>query len=322
MKNLRWSGLLLAVLCLASCSNNESDSNSSTAVTTTLVGDFNFIAQDTKSPQHSAVNASTSIMPADTTTYATDIYGAPIVDTTQSTSISAGEDDIIDIPADTTAPVYVSPEEISTFVDYSTDVSLRIGKDIYVSVPYALLQTCTDLDTFMDNTRVAYNLVSEEDKAKPEIQKQRYASGTCLHLDESKMYIDGYGMGYWIKCFSSAIEDVKAPTMDMFNLGKIAGNLSSVTKSYSKLGELLSNFENDYYYKAVYSIADLKNNANIDARAVIMYDKATSSASTCIVYINKAYYVPSGLEDLDFIASSVRYSVVVPDNLATIDTGF
>lgn len=298
------ASLLAAVLLLTGC-NKGDDTSPVTESTDVPVGDFNFI-DNTPQTTRGAVD---TVDPTDSGSTGGDI----------AVTTATNEDGEPVEP-----PVIESVEEenpvadvVSDYVDIASNYSLRLGKNVYVSVPMSLFEKTCDLDTFLNNFREVRTLTTDTNYDNKALMEKTYQHGTCLFMDESRLYVEGVGMGYMCQNKGGSLAIAKGPSMNTFNLGKLTSELgSNLNSSYNKLGELVSSEETEYYYKAVYKIADLEAIEDIDARAMLCFDKTTYSLTTAIVYKNS--YCAEDTFDLDVIAESFRFQGTMPDNLAAI----
>lgn len=305
-RKLKIFAIFISIALLAGCSHSDNTS-SQPVVTTPPVGDFNFIDQK---PVSSVDMPSTSPSVSTDSGYTDNInvdipaVTGTIADGSTDESPSAQESEIIDTR-------YVSP-----YVDLSTNSSIHIGSDVYVSIPQSIIEKQCGLDVFLESYRAAHTLIPEEDYADIGVINNIYAEGTCVSIDNSTLYINGEGIGYWCKCVDSTIDIAKAPDIRLFNLGTLKGRNGSISASYQALGNKLDSEENDFFYRAVYAIQDLEG-TTVDGRAVLIFNKETSALSTCLIYLNKTYCLDTSA-NIELLAGSVRFSTTAPDNLISL----
>lgn len=298
------ASLLVSVLLLTGCNDNK-ETPSDTESVEEPVGDFNFVDN---TPQTTRGTADT-VDPVDS-----GVTGDDIAVTTATDEDGEPAESIIVESAEADNPV---ADVVSDYVDIASNYSLRLGKNVYVSVPMSLFEKTCDLDTFLTNFREVRTLTTDTNYDNKALMEKTYQHGTCLYMDESRLYMEGIGMGYMCQNKGGSLAIAKGPSMNTFNLGKLTSALgNNLNSSYNKLGELISSEETEYYYKAVYKIADLEDIEDIDARAMLCFDKTTYSLTTAIVYKNS--YCTEDTFDLDVITESFRYQGTIPDNLAAI----
>lgn len=314
MRRLKLIVAMLAITMLVSGCNKSEDITAQPETTTPPVGDFNFIAQGTTS------STVTPVSPGNTTDVGQDANmggsngeGAGITPDMDTQSQATEQPNNQQQTPEEEEPgiVYISPYE-----DLSSNLSIQIGDDVYVSVPSSIMETTCGLDLFLETYRLAHTLVNEEDYGDKDVVASVYKNGTCLDINNSTLYINGQGIGYWCKNIQGSMDLASSPTISLFNLGKLKGAKGSMNARYSELGEKLDSEDNDYFYKAIYTIKDVEGTAT-QARAVLIYNKQTSAISTCLIYLNSEYCADT-TANIDLLASSVRFSTVAPDNYVTL----
>lgn len=298
MKNISKLLIIFCLLSLTACSSGTTSDNSSKPV-----GDFKFI-QDSDE---------------ETTT-------ATIKDTPTSRSDGIVSGDVISSP-DTSIP----PEENSSsseensdyttkFKDLAGNSSIQIGKNIYISLPSLLFQKTGTLDEYIEQARLTLAMREPEDFWLSDVQKELHSNTNAyFYYNTDSLFISSAGLVCTCKN-TTGIE--KNPSISDFNLGTMTSEHSSdisFTYSFSELGDLISESDEDKYYSAVYNIADVADDASRKAKAVFIYDKTTTAS--CLITVQT---IPELLKeqkiaaDLDFIVSSVRFSTTPPDNLVAL----
>lgn len=284
----------MGIVCaLTACSRGGETESTSSEPT---VGDFNFIQQ------------------------------APVTSSSSSgmqVSVSGGDGEVsggLPISPDTSIELETSePAEESGYKDLSTNSSLQLGANVYVSIPTAQVYPCCTLDEFLRSSRVAYNLVPETQWNTLPIQKEAYKYGSCVHSEETRMLIEGIGFSYWCTNQESSLDVAKSPSIGLFNLGTLtADSGETYASSYRKLGELQDEEETDFYYRAVYTIADVDNLSAVEAYAALIFDKGTNTLATCLIATSNLYKETGATFTADIAISSFRYSTVTPENLMRI----
>lgn len=308
---------IICLACLiALLTGCASEASTSSSESTLPAGDFNFIAQQTE-PVHTTGTAPSS--PAEISGQTGSELPSDVDVPIESTEWQgeSEEDPISDVPSSEntgTTASYVSP-----FEDLSTTVSMQIGANVYISVPVSLTEEPIDLSAFVESMRLAHTLVSSADYGDPEVVKNVYSAGTCFNVADNSLYIDGLGVFYWCRSFASSLDEAKSPTISLFNLGKLTDGTTSLEYSYKALGDMIDSTENDLFYRAVYLVNDVEKLGipELACRAVLVYDKLTGSASTCLLCVDKRYCEDTSA-DIEFLTSGVRYSSVAPDMLVRI----
>lgn len=297
MRKIAFLLSLISVLCtLTACSKQDEDSAVSEEP---QVGDFDFIEQ-APITQTTTSGMSVSIDREDKEVEG-DIVDVPSTDSTEETS-----------EPEATTPVFETV--ISGYKDLSTNVSLQLGANVYVSIPESQVSPCCSLDIYLDNERAATNLVSQDSWDSLDVQKKIYKSGSCVHTEASKMMITGLGFYYGITNKASDLETAKSPSIAYFNLGNLTSeNGATFSRNYSSLGDLQFEEETDYYYRAVYEI---DNSETAKIYAALIFDKQTDTTTTCLIStVNALYEEPGGTFPADIAVDSFRYSTEAPENL-------
>lgn len=298
MKNISKLLLVFCLLGLTACSSGTTSDSSSQPV-----GDFKFI-------QDSDEEMTTSI-----------IESTP---TSRSDGVVSG--DVISSPDTSIAPAesFSSAEETSDysakFKDLESNKSVQIGKNIYLSLPATLFQNTGTLDSYIEQARLALAMREPEDFWLSDVQKEIHAdTNAYFYYNTDSLFISSAGLVCTCKN-TTGIE--KNPSISDFNLGTMTSEYSpdiSFTYSFSELGDLISESDEDKYYLAIYNIADVADDTSRKAKAVFIYDKTTSAS--CLVTVQT---IPELLKeqkiaaDLDFIVSSVRFTTTTPENLVAL----
>ena len=313
---------LVAIVSLSGCSGKTESSDTSGDTSNTPVGDFNFQAQKPSA----TTSATTAAAVAGRQDNEIDI-DMPDLGTWEAGSGSGttpddgradeiwGSNDSVDNSED------VEPEfkpYISSYVDLATDVSVRIGANGYLSVPQSLVAKAVGLDTWLENTRVAYNLVSDADRGTSAVQDKIYADGNLVYVGDSVLSIAGKGITIDVKNTYGTLSMAQSVNAKSFALGRLTTDSgASYESAYSKLGDKIDEQDEELFYRAVYEIADVADLDNVDAQAVVLFDKQTDSMMLVTVGVNTDL-CPESNGSLNIIIGSVRYSTVEPDNLSTI----
>lgn len=298
MKKILSCLLITGLVSLTACNSGTTSDSSSQPV-----GDFKFI-------QDSDEETTTSI-----------IESTP-------TSRSDGEvsGDVISSPDTSIAPEgsSSSAEETSDysakFKDLESNKSVQIGKNIYLSLPATLFQNTGTLDSYIEQARLALAMREPEDFWLSDVQKEIHAdTNAYFYYNTDSLFISSAGLVCTCKN-TTGIE--KNPSISDFNLGTMTSEYSpdiSFTYSFSELGDLISESDEDKYYSAIYNIADVADDTSRKAKAVFIYDKTTRAS--CLVTVQT---IPELLKeqkiaaDLDFIVSSVRFTTTTPENLVAL----
>lgn len=298
MKKILSCLLITGLVSLTACNSGTTSDSSSQPV-----GDFKFI-------QDSDEETTTSI-----------IEGTP-------TSRSDGEvsGDVISSPDTSIAPEESSSSAKETsdysakFKDLESNKSVQIGKNIYLSLPATLFQNTGTLDSYIEQARLALAMREPEDFWLSDVQKEIHAdTNAYFYYNTDSLFISSAGLVCTCKN-TTGIE--KNPSISDFNLGTMTSEYSpdiSFTYSFSELGDLISESDEDKYYSAIYNIADVADDTSRKAKAVFIYDKTTSAS--CLVTVQT---IPELLKeqkiaaDLDFIVSSVRFTTTTPENLVAL----
>lgn len=298
MKKILSCLLIASLVSLTACNSGTTSDSSSQPV-----GDFKFI-------QDSDEETTTSI-----------IESTP-------TSRSDGEvpGDVISSPDTSIAPEESSSSAEETldysakFKDLESNKSVQIGKNIYLSLPATLFQNTGTLDSYIEQARLALAMREPEDFWLSDVQKEIHAdTNAYFYYNTDSLFISSAGLVCTCKN-TTGIE--KNPSISDFNLGTMTSEYSpdiSFTYSFSELGDLISESDEDKYYLAIYNIADVADDTSRKAKAVFIYDKTTSAS--CLVTVQT---IPELLKeqkiaaDLDFIVSSVRFTTTTPENLVAL----
>lgn len=298
MKKILSCLLITGLVSLTACNSGTTSDSSSQPV-----GDFKFI-------QDSDEETTTSI-----------IESTP-------TSRSDGEvsGDVISSPDTSIAPEESSSSSEETsdysakFKDLESNKSVQIGKNIYLSLPAILFQNTGTLDSYIEQARLALAMREPEDFWLSDVQKEIHAdTNAYFYYNTDSLFISSAGLVCTCKN-TTGIE--KNPSISDFNLGTMTSEYSpdiSFTYSFSELGDLISESDEDKYYLAIYNIADVADDTSRKAKAVFIYDKTTSAS--CLVTVQT---IPELLKeqkiaaDLDFIVSSVRFTTTTPENLVAL----
>lgn len=298
MKKILSCLLITSLVSLTACNSGTTSDSSSQPV-----GDFKFI-------QDSDEETTTSI-----------IESTP-------TSRSDGEvsGDVISSPDTSIAPEESSSSAEETsgysakFKDLESNKSVQIGKNIYLSLPATLFQNTGTLDSYIEQARLALAMREPEDFWLSDVQKEIHAdTNAYFYYNTDSLFISSAGLVCTCKN-TTGIE--KNPSISDFNLGTMTSEYSpdiSFTYSFSELGDLISESDEDKYYSAIYNIADVADDTSRKAKAVFIYDKTTSAS--CLVTVQT---IPELLKeqkiaaDLDFIVSSVRFTTTTPENLVAL----
>ena len=313
---------LALIVSLSGCSGKTESSDTSSDVSNAPVGDFNFQAQKPSATVIETTAAAVvgrqdneiNIDMPDLGTWEADSGvgtkpgGSPAGETWGSSDSVASDED-------------AEPEfkpYISNYVDLATDVSIRIGANGYLSVPQSLVAKAIGLDTWLENTRIAYNLVSEADRNTSDIQDKIYADGNMVYVGDSILSIAGKGITIDVKNTYGTLSMAQSVNAKSFALGRLTTDSgASYESAYSKLGDKIDEQDEELYYRVVYEIVDVADLDNVDAQAVVLFDKQTDSMMLVTVGVNKDL-CPESSGSLNIIIGSVRYSTVEPDNLSTI----
>lgn len=264
------------------------------------VGDFNFIQQtNVTTPRVNPATSGSNNGTSGTTGSISAGWDTPVEVTTSS------------IPAD----AVTEPEELvieSEYIDLSTNYSLQLGEHVWVSIPKIAVENAVDLDTFLENYRQACTLIDESQYGSPETFNKALEKGNLVHLSGSVMYIQTKGITYACKNTVASLSAVKEPSFSLFKLGTLRGPAGGTFSfEYSTLGELVESDETEHYYRAVYTIADVADNEDIQAYAGLIYDKLTGAVSTCVLDVDSRY----SESDANILISSLRFTTEEPENL-------
>lgn len=305
MKNISKLLLVFCILGLTACSSGTVTSDSSSQP----VGDFNFVRDDETTI--SVVESTPSSQRSDGVISGELISSPDTLGSDENTSISSGNS--------STTPEETS-DYASKFKDLDSNKSVQIGKNIYISLPASLFQNTGTLDDYIEQARLALAMREPDDFWLSEVQKEIHSDiNAYFYYNTDSLFISSAGL----LCTCKNITGIeKNPSISDFNLGTMTSDYSSdasFTFSFSALGDLISESDEEKYYSAVYDIADVAEDTARKAKAVFIYDKTTSAS--CLVTIQT---IPELLKeqkiaaDLDFIVSSVRFSTSVPENLVTL----
>ena len=315
MKRSKLFALCLAGIILVStgCNGSKDVDSDSSAETSAPVGDFDFQAQEpitTTVPQGGAVVVDRTDSQIDANApELEDGYVPPVIED-ESGDMTSESGDI------TVEEVEMIPY-VPEYSDLSTNISLQIGRNAYASVPLTLVENVVDIDAFLENMRLAYNLVNEADYFTKNVQSSVYEGGNLLHVAGNVMLLQGMGIKIDIKNVASTLDAAKSVTAEDFALGTLEGDDSSLTAAYSELGAKIDEQDEELFYRAVYEIADVADMDNITAQAVALFDKQTNTLITAVFAINSDLYEGSDIT-VPILASGVRYSTEAPANLMTI----
>lgn len=294
--------ILLAsgIVCtMTACSNDAEAEESST---TPVVGDFNFVEQSPITPTTSSGGMTVDIDREDG-----EVSG-DINDYTGQGTDSTGE-----------VTEVTTSEVLSDYKDLSTNSSLQLGSNVYVSIPTVQIAPSCTLSEFLRSRRTAYNLVAESQYDTLPIQKEVFQYGSCLHTEETVMLIEGIGFSYWCVNTPATLETAKSPSMRLFNMGTLTADTGDTySVSYKYLGELQEEEETDFYYRAVYTVDDVADIDTIQAYAAIIYDKQTGVITTCLIATSKLYEDAGYTFTADIAINSFRYTTQSPDNIVRV----
>lgn len=300
MKKILSCLLITSLVSLTACNSGTSDTSSSKPV-----GDFNFISQEEEDTSSEAeANSST----------------ASRTDNPISGELASSPDTSISAPVDDNSSSGANNEYISKFKDLESNKSVQIGKNIYLSLPATLFQNTGTLDSYIEQARLALAMREPEDFWLSDVQKEIHAdTNAYFYYNTDSLFISSAGLVCTCKN-TTGIE--RNPSISDFNLGTMTSEYSpdiSFTYSFSELGDLISESDEDKYYSAIYNIADVVDDTSRKAKAVFIYDKTTSAS--CLVTVQT---IPELLKeqkiaaDLDFIVSSVRFTTTTPENLVAL----
>lgn len=313
---------IVSLLCCASlllgitgCSNSTESSDVSEVESSAPVGDFNFQAQQpvsTTSADTSAAVVERNDGELDISTPDLGTWEAPVSSDASSDASATGTTEV-SLPEES---VYIPYE--SSYTDLATNISLRIGANGYISVPQSLVSRAVDLDSWLESTRLAYNLISEEDRNTSAVQDKIYANGNLVYVADNVMSIIGKGIAIDVKNTHGTLSMAQSVSAKTFALGRLKSDTgSSYESAYTTLGAKIDEQDEELFYRAVYEIADVADLENIDAQAVVLLDKQTDTMMLVTIGIDKTL-CSADWNSVDLLIGSVRYSTVAPDNLATI----
>lgn len=313
----------LAVLfSLSGCSGKTESSDVSGDMNNTPIGDFNFQAQKPASTTSETTTAAVAgrqdneidIDMPDLGTWDTN-SGLGTTSDDGLADVEWGSNDIVNEEDGVESEF---KPYVSSYVDLATDVSIRIGANGYMSVPQSLVAKAVGLDSWLESTRVAYNLVSEADRNTSAVQDKIYADGNLVYTGDSVLSIAGKGITIDVKNTYGTLSMAQSVNAKSFALGRLTSDSgASYESSYSKLGARIDEQDEELFYRAVYEIDDVADLENVDAQAVVLFDKQTDSMMLVTVGVNKEL-CPESNGSVNIIIGSVRYSTVEPDNLSTI----
>lgn len=285
----------MGIVCaLTACSRGgETESTSSEPA----VGDFNFIQQAT------VISSSSSGMQVSVSGGDGEVSGGFIIDTDSSSTVEE-----------------VSKPAVETgYKDLSTNSSLQLGANVYVSIPTAQINSRITLTEFVQASKEAYSLLPENQRNSLSVRKDIYKNGSCVHSESNKMFISGIGFVYLMSNKESTLSNAKTPSIKDFNLSNMSEGKTMLSVGYAALGDLIFSDEQDDYYTAVYEVNDKKLEDTTVARAALIFDKATSTLVTCLITTDTTYAEYWETEfSADIAIDSFRYTTVAPDNLARI----
>lgn len=298
MKKILSCLLITGLVSLTACNSGTTSDSSSQPV-----GDFKFI-------QDSDEETTTSII-ENTPTSRSDGEVSGAVISSPDTSIA---------PEESSSSAEETSGYSSKFKDLESNKSVQIGKNIYLSLPATLFQNTGTLDNYIEQARLALAMREPEDFWLSDVQKEIHAdTNAYFYYNTDSLFISSAGLVCTCKN-TTGIE--KNPSISDFNLGTMTSEYSpdiSFTYSFSELGDLISESDEDKYYLAIYNIADVADDTSRKAKAVFIYDKTTSAS--CLVTVQT---IPELLKeqkiaaDLDFIVSSVRFTTTTPENLVAL----
>lgn len=298
MKKILSCLLITSLVSLTACNSGTTSDSSSQPV-----GDFKFI-------QDSDEETTTSIIESAPTSRSDDEVSGDVI-SSPDTSIA---------PEESSSSAEETSGYSAKFKDLESNKSVQIGKNIYLSLPATLFQNTGTLDSYIEQARLALAMREPEDFWLSDVQKEIHAdTNAYFYYNTDSLFISSAGLVCTCKN-TTGIE--KNPSISDFNLGTMTSEYSpdiSFTYSFSELGDLISESDEDKYYLAVYNIADVADDTSRKAKAVFIYDKTTSAS--CLVTVQT---IPELLKeqkiaaDLDFIVSSVRFTTTTPENLVAL----
>lgn len=298
MKKILSCLLITGLVSLTACNSGTTSDSSSQPV-----GDFKFI-------QDSDEETTTSIIESTPTSRSDGEVSGDVI-SSPDTSIA---------PEESSSSAEETSGYSSKFKDLESNKSVQIGKNIYLSLPATLFQNTGTLDSYIEQARLALAMREPEDFWLSDVQKEIHAdTNAYFYYNTDSLFISSAGLVCTCKN-TTGIE--KNPSISDFNLGTMPSEYSpdiSFTYSFSELGDLISESDEDKYYLAIYNIADVADDTSRKAKAVFIYDKTTSAS--CLVTVQT---IPELLKeqkiaaDLDFIVSSVRFTTTKPENLVAL----
>lgn len=298
MKKILSCLLITSLVSLTACNSGTTSDSSSQPV-----GDFKFI-------QDSDEETTTSILESTPTSRSDGEVSGDVI-SSPDTSIA---------PEESSSSAEETSGYSSKFKDLESNKSVQIGKNIYLSLPATLFQNTGTLDSYIEQARLALAMREPEDFWLSDVQKEIHAdTNAYFYYNTDSLFISSAGLVCTCKN-TTGIE--KNPSISDFNLGTMTSEYSpdiSFTYSFSELGDLISESDEDKYYLAIYNIADVADDTSRKAKAVFIYDKTTSAS--CLVTVQT---IPELLKeqkiaaDLDFIVSSVRFTTTKPENLVAL----
>ena len=300
MKKILSCVLITGLVSLTACNSGTDEASSSVPV-----GDFNFISQ-TEEDTSSEVEGNSSTVSRTDNLISGELVSSP------DTDISA--------PVDDNSSSGANNEYISEFKDLESNSSIQIGKNIYLSLPSRIFENTGTLDEFIEQARLALNMREPDEFWGTDVQQEIHAENKAyFYYNSDSLFISSLGL----LCTCRNVSGLdKNPSISDFNLGTLAAESNpknTFTFGFSELGDKLSESDEDFYYSAVYAIADLKDSDTRQAKAVYFLDKITGASSLCVIQV-----IPELIEknevvaDLDFLISSVRYSTAKPDNIISL----